>query len=493
MVDSTQNRRLGRARPALLAGLVLIAALATAVFLSRSGSPSLDAETESPARDDTDTPAPGASLPLEEPAASEGESPPTRVAEPGETRPQSAVTSRFTVAISPLALATTDRAAALSFRSIYASLLDELRAIPNLDLVVLESAAAKIEPEAVDFELRVTGESRGGPGAGPLFRVRWAATRGGNGRWDASTDSASAWTAQTVAHAAAESLRLFPFPPDVARPVVLEGIVLDPDRDSRERFAAIEELKTIPQRFAFEGRDERRVVAVAAADIVANSTDPEVRGRVWLAMRKLDDPYLVEPLADSLLHDDSDYVRLEAVKTLGSAFGRDAKAVAALEYALVHDVSPQVRANARWESLDEAGRRDYVAGTLLRDDLSDAARLELLTADVRSFNSYIDRRAAQALIDISSRARPSEQEPSPEDPPGRVSAAEVVPALIDLLTEDADAEIRAAAATALIRHRGEPGVRDELQRAGRDDASPQVRSHIAFLFRRYGVAVPLKP
>jgi HEAT repeats len=489
-MGSTENHRRGGVRRSVLAALLVVAALVgTAVFLNRGGTPTPDAGKESPAQDDTDTSALDARSPPVEPAAGNPESPSPDVAESHGGRRQSAVSARFTVAVSPLVLATNDRAAALSFRSIYAALLDELRSTPNLDLVELVSTSRDPVAESIDFELRITGESRGGPGTGPLFRVRWSATRGANGRWDASTDSASAWTAQTVAHAAAETLRLFPFPPDVTRPVVLEGVMLDPNRARDERFAALDELKTIPQRFAFVGRDERRIVAVAAADIVANSADPELRGRVWLAMRKLDDPYLVEPLIDSLLHDDSDYARLEAVKTLGSTFGRDAKAVAALEYALVNDLSPQVRANARWESLDEAGRRDYLAGTLLRDDISDAARLELLTADVSGFRGYIDRRAAQALVDISSRARPSTQEPAPGDA-GQVTAAEIVPLLLELLTDDADADIRSAAATALIRHRGEPGVRDALQSAARDDPSSQVRSQVGFLLRRYGVAVP---
>src|SRR5262249_13608952 len=155
--------------------------------------------------------------------------------------------------------------------------------------------------------------------------------------------------------------------------------VLDTNRSSEERFGALAELRTIPQRFAFVGRDERRVVAVAAADIVANSADPEVRSRVWLAMRKLDDPYLIGPLVDSLLNDENELVRVEAVRSLGSNFSHDPKAIAALEYALVHDFSPLVRANARWESLGDNARRELFAGTLLRDDLSDAARLELVT------------------------------------------------------------------------------------------------------------------
>jgi HEAT repeat protein len=201
----------------------------------------------------------------------------------------------------------------------------------------------------------------------------------------------------------------------------------------------------------------------------------------------VDDPYLIEPLADSVLHDDSDFVRLEAVRTLGISFGRDAKAVSALEYALVHDLSPQVRANARWESLDENERRAYVAGTLLRDDLSDVERLELLRAGVSGFRGYVDPRAAQALVAISSRARPSTQESTPEESQGRVSAIEIVPLMMELLTDSPSEEIRSGMATALMRHRGEAGVQLALQQAARDDPSAKVREQITFLFRRSGV------
>jgi HEAT repeat protein len=488
MTFSNKWRPYGAVRVSVVVVLALVAALATTALLSsRSGSQSRDGagplSVNSP-----DSPAPAAAPPSDAPAAGSASTPSTAEASPPPT-----AKLRSTVAVSPLALQTNDRAAALAFQSIYAALLDELRSIPNLDLVELRSAGRDFAPDDIDFYVRVRGESRGGPGAVPLFHVYWTATSGGAGQWSASIASSVPWTAIAVARDATQALRRFPFPPDISRPVELEAVALDAGRSAEERFGALDELKMIPQRFAFVGRDERRVVAVAAADIVANSADPEVRGRTWAAMRqvddpymKVDDPYLIEPLVDSALHDDSEFVRLEAVKTLGSSFGRDAKARAALEYALVHDLSPQVRANAHWESLDEDGRRAYVAGTLLRDDLSDAARLELLTAGVSGFRGYIDPRAAQALVDIATRALPSTQESAPEESPGRVSATDVVPLLLELLTASPSEEIRAAVATGLMRHRREAGVDVALQAAARDDPSSQVREHITFLFRRSG-------
>ena len=480
MTFSNKKRPHGAIRMSVVIVLALVAAVVTVAFLSSRNGTQSPGPTERLSVDDPDTSVQSGRSSPDAPAAARASKPST--AEAVHAPPPGKL--RFTVALAPRVLETTDRATALAFQSIYVALLDELRSVPNLDLVEVRNSADR--EFAPDFELRAYVESRDGPS----FHVSWLATRGGVGKWSASIASSVPWTAVAVARDATQALRLFPFPPEVSRPVELEAVALDANRSTEERFAALTELKTIPQRFAFVGRDERRVVAVAAADIVANSVDPEVRGRTWTAMRKVDDAYLIEPLTDSVLHDDAEFVRLEAVRTLGSSFGRDAKAIAALEYALVHDLSAQVRDNARWESLDEDERRAYVAGTLLRDDLSDPERLELLTADVSGFRGFIDPRAAQALVAISSRARPSNEESAPEDGSGRVNATEIVPLLVELLTDSSSDEIRSAVASALMRHRGEAGVQVALQQAARQDPSPQVRAQIAFLFRRAGVNLP---
>jgi hypothetical protein len=483
MTFSNNRRPYGGVRASVAVLLALVAGLLFAALLTiRNGGQARGSPEPAPVD------AAASSSPITQPSldspVTERDTTPLIVASP---RPPADVKLRFKVAVSPLVLETTDPAATFAFQSLYTAFLDELRSVPNLDLVERDEAARDSAPATIDFEMRAGTRSQVNPRPDSLFHVYWTATRGGAGQWSASIATSVPWTAVAVARDATQALSRFPFPPEVSRPVELEAVVLDANRSVEERFAALAELQTIPRRFAFVGRDERRVVAVAAADIVANSADPEVRGRAWEAMRKVDDAYLVEPLVDSVLHDDSDFVRLEAVKTLGSSFGRDPKAVAALEWALVHDLSPQVRANAHWESLDDAGRRAYVAGTLLRADLSDADRLELLSAGVSGFRGYVDPRAAQALVDISSRARPSAQQPAPEDGPGRVSAADVVPLMVELLIESPSDEIRSAMASALVPHRNEAGVQLALQQAARDDPSAQVREHIAFLFRRAGV------
>lgn len=495
MTFSNTRRRRGAIRVSVMGALVILAALVCGALLwTRTPAPIPGAATESLSQDGVEEPDLSAQAPSDAsagadraPTSSLADASESRSAGPEQPKPK----FRFKVAVSPLALETADPTSPLAFRSIYAALLDELRSIRNLELVELDEADPDFtSSHAIDFAIRVRGESSIGPRPVPLLHVIWSATRGGTGQWTASLDPSLPWTAETIARETTEELRRFPFPPEISRPVELEGAVLDANRSSQERFGALSELQTIPQRFAFVGRDERRVVAVAAADIVANSADPEVRSRVWRAMRKLDDPYLIGPLVDSLLNDDNEFVRVEAVRSLGSNFSHDPKAVAALEYALVHDFSPLVRANARWESLDDNARRELFAGTLFREDLSDAARLELVTEGVSGFRRYIDRRAVQALVDIASRALPSTQEPAEQDNRGRVKAAEVVPLLLEVLMDDASAENRAAAASALLRHRGETGVRAALERAARDDPAPQVRNQISLALRRLRFNLP---
>jgi HEAT repeat protein len=485
MTFSNEKRGYGGVRASAVVVLALVAGLVSAALLWSRNDPRGPGPPEPPSVDGQTSAAQDARSPTDGAAAARTPTPsPVEAA-----RPPPDAKTRFTVAVAPLLLETTDPTAAFTYQSLYAAFLDELRSVPNLDLVALESANRTFAPGEVDFELRAGTRSNVEPRPDSLFHVYWSATRGGTGQWSASIASSVPWTAVAVARDATQALRRFPFPPDVSRPVELEAAAIDGNRSIEERLGALAELKTIPQRFAFVGRDERRIVSVAAADIVTNSADPEIRGRTWEAMRKVDDAYLVEPLVDSALHDDSEFVRVEAVKTLGSSFGRDAKAVAALEYALVHDLSPQVRANARWESLNDDGRRAYVAGTLLRDDLSDAERLQLLAAGVSGFRGYIDPRGAQALVAIASRARPSTDESTPEESTGQVSATEIVPLLVELLTDSSSEEIRSAMASALMRHRGEAGVQLVLQQAARDDPSARVREQISFLFRRAGVAM----
>jgi len=462
-----------------VAGVLVLVAFAIAfVLLNRGREPDADALL----RDGADR---SNRFPLPSPAATVGATAPSTSAGEPEAQPEDedagAATHRFVVAVSPLVLSTNDERAAFAFRSVHSGFLGSLRSIQNLGVIELDSSAdAEPLPDEIDFHVETLAVSiEGEPGS--AFHVSWSATRGGSGNWRAPIPVPVPPDPAALARDAVTALRRYPFPPERTRPAELGSLAIDTTLPMEERLDAIEELRGIPERFEFIGRDEQRIVSVAAADIVLNAADPEIRGRVWRAMADAEDPYLIGFMVDSLLNDRSDFVRVEATRSLSKSFRENARVAAALEYAYVNDLSPQVRVNARWGSVDEAGRKEYIATTLLNRDLTDAERIELINARVNELRRYVDRPEAQALVDIARRARPSSEE-APAEGSGQVRAADVVPLLLEMLTEDPREEIRVAAASALLRHRDEDGVREVLRRVQNDDPSEAVRRQFRFVF-----------
>jgi hypothetical protein len=407
----------------------------------------------------------------------------------------------FTVAVSPLELETDDQKAEIAFTYIYDKLLFELSLDPRLVLIELVEADQADEPQESDFLL--TFKARTSVETIPTeseeamltvldepmpvwsFTVNWFATRGGNGSWVASEVAPQPREIDGIPQEAVAALRRYPFPPDATRTSVLESLVLDTLSPFDERLEALDELKLIPKRYAFVGRDEQRLVATAAANIVINSYEPEIRGRVWKAMSDLEDPYLIGPLFDSLLTDASDYVRLEAIKLLAANFSDDSRAMAALEYAVLNDLSPQVRAYALWEALDEEGRWEYVASTLQNEALSNTERLELVAADVRDLNNYIDDDSVGALVRFAGAGPASPAQLASAADPGPPDPAFVIPALLQVLNEHANAQIRSTVASALVPHLGDAAVYAAMTRAARSDPSFSVRALVDSALRRW--------
>lgn len=393
---------------------------------------------------------------------------------------------RFAVAIGPPVLATGDSEMDRALETFQSSLMTALREIPHLDLIAVDTPADDGVPDAADFRLRVGGATGSGPDPLRRFRVSWETASRDAGSWSKSQIASDARPVRAIGEEAAEALRRFPFPPEETRTVDLQALALDSSVPGADRIEALEELRDVPRRFAFVGRDAERDVAVAAAAIVAQSPEPDIRRRVWLAMAEagIADPYLTQPLIDSALNDSDESVRLAAVRLLASAFEEDSRTLAALEYAMASDPSPSVRANARWEVLDEAERRAYVSGTLLNPDLSDAERLELLVADVGDLHSYVDRLSALTLARMAGDARANAGRPSGGEAAERADAAQYSPLLIELLQEGETEEIRIIAASILARYVDDPSVRGALERAAREDRSFAVRGEIERSLRR---------
>ncbi|MDX1561356.1 MAG: hypothetical protein R3305_00420 [Gammaproteobacteria bacterium] len=374
---------------------------------------------------------------------------------------------RFTVAIEPPDLPSDDARSNRPFELIYASFVEGLHEISHLDLIELEADAIEAELDDVDFVLRAAGERRFDQDLVWNFRVTWVAMRGGRGT---VSETQLASEPLVIGDSAAAALRRYPFPPGETRTVELAAQALDTSLPQSERFAALDELQDTPKRFEFVGIDAMRSVAVAAVQVVANSSDPEIRSRAWRAMdiANVDDPYLAGPLVDSLLHDVSDAVRFEAVKLLTSGYGDDPRAVAALDYARTSDPSPRVATHVKWHLFDAVERTGYVEATLLNDKLDHQQRIELLVAEVRGLEPYVERGAAVARLGAATRAQAAQ----------RGDPAVIVPPLLKLLEESESDGTRLAAASILVHYADDDGVRAALERSVRSDTSYELRFHI---------------
>src|SRR5262245_11790023 len=141
MTYCNARRPYGRVRPSVVLVVALVVGLvATALLWNRDGEQTR--EGTEPAVDGSDSSAPDAPSPLDALVTAPAPAAPTAEA----ARPPSKAKLRFTVAVAPLILVTTDRAAALASESIYMALVDELRAVPNLDLVETDSTDRQFAP-----------------------------------------------------------------------------------------------------------------------------------------------------------------------------------------------------------------------------------------------------------------------------------------------------------------------------------------------------------
>src|SRR5262245_9656724 len=123
MTFSNERRPYGRVRPSVVLVLALAAGLVATVLLwSRNGGLRRD-RTEPLSVDAPDSSAAPVEPPPDAPAAASSSAAPTVEA----ATPRLKAKLRFTVAVAPLILVTTDRAATLASESIYAAFLDELR------------------------------------------------------------------------------------------------------------------------------------------------------------------------------------------------------------------------------------------------------------------------------------------------------------------------------------------------------------------------------
>jgi HEAT repeat protein len=271
------------------------------------------------------------------------------------------------------------------------------------------------------------------------------------------------------------------FPPDAALITAIETELLDWSLSDSDRVSALRRLIGILSRAEDQSLSAAAIDGVIA--LATTATDPEVRSSVWTALSAAPDDRLLRALGDALLYDSSEQVRLAAVVAL-QAYDND-MARSMLAAAGRSDDSAEVRRNARWASLSEAGRRELLASSLLNSQLSTEDRLAQLEqailpppglSGIVDLQAVIDNNVAAAIgeliADIGEPTRRSALLMGLE----RFSIPELAPALMARLRNDADMGVRASAGRSLRRYRDEPGVREALAAAAANDSSETVRA-----------------
>ena len=254
-----------------------------------------------------------------------------------------------------------------------------------------------------------------------------------------------------------------------------------------ERIAALNKL----------ARDDYDSAVVAAtAQIGLTSRDVGARISAWAHLRRIDDPYLVQPLVHALANDTNPIVRQQAALTLNTFLDepgiRDALLRAAAEDGS-REPSPSafcctVRESAEWASVATDDLAAWVNARLLDDSLPARSRLIWLSG------FSLDGRFVY-LRDLGDDAPAAVFEIGRNEADPRVRAmawgtldanslnAAFIPVLVEDLRNHPDQHVRSSAASALIGHLDNPQVRSAFEDAV-NDSSMAVRTVVSPLLAR---------
>jgi hypothetical protein len=266
------------------------------------------------------------------------------------------------------------------------------------------------------------------------------------------------------------------------------AIVLNPDLPDRQRISAFGDLSLGGR--AVPGAIDSAVIAVAAG-IGMTSKDPSARVSAWANLRNrgIDDPYLVQPLLQSLANDPEPDVRMQAALTL-NRFLDEPGVREALQWAAGEDPSFAPPDRCCLITVREAAERASVAtpdlaawarDTLLDESLPTRSRLLPLAGGSPDGRFVLLRDlgadAPAVIFDIGRNE---------DDPAFRRMAwgalvgaprdESFVPALLDDLRRHPAEWVRADAARALQAYLDIPDVRDAMEQAV-EDPSMGVRRH----------------
>jgi TolB-like protein/HEAT repeat protein len=218
-------------------------------------------------------------------------------------------------------------------------------------------------------------------------------------------------------------------------------------------------------------------VAVVAVQLGLHSKDEGVRHGVWWRMAGVGDLYLVEPLMASLRNDDDVWVRAQAAMTLVD-FLEEPGVRETLDYARTNDSEKMVRRAANFSMLSPSERLTNLKETVLDPTESDWDRMAALNQLRPSFpeDEAHHEELVNAAMKLAKNSRDSRVRQGVWANLSKTNEPVIVAALIAALKEDPSERVREGVAMSLsFRLIDEPGVREAIEDAKANDASPLVR------------------
>jgi HEAT repeat protein len=249
----------------------------------------------------------------------------------------------------------------------------------------------------------------------------------------------------------------------------LQAIILNAALPPRDRVQALNSL-------AVTGEAHTDAIVLAAVELAPIA--PEMRGSIWFSLYGVDNPYLIDPLLDSLAYGPGDHARQQAAAALAT-FLDDPRVAAELRRVAENDISEALRDKARQAMTTEADRDQAALQTLLDTSLPAKERL----AAVRKIRGRVVDElpltddAAQAVFEIGMSASDPDLRTSAWFILGRAQAkhAEFTSVLLDDLRHHPSDDVRTGAALALKTFIDEVAVRAALEQA-QNDTAYRVRS-----------------
>lgn len=408
-----------------------------------------------------------------------------------------------------------DPASRRSLETFHAALLDELQTVPGLLLLGADAEVSK-DPAAKNYQLTIglllmaepdgTVNAPDGRNLDLMLRVSQRLPDGSLARrmWEsarivhqpACTGGGRCGDAAGIAADIVRALRekVFPRDPSVVR--LLQAKLQDASQSPGQRFEALLDLFKL-QAQTSDSSLLRDTAAVRAALDLAAIADPALRAKIWVALRGVAHPDLIQPLLNSALQD-ADEVRLEAAVTLADFVG-DPRGRAALEMVARDDPRPLVRAVAARGLSGEEGWNRYIAASLQDTSRTPVERIEALSYHVYPPDlapGVVDYKqgSLEVVLDDDATLRAlTEVLPAVDVLPGYGGSPGLMisnvgyiynkhPAVTDMLLrylERGSARNRAVAGEVLARtHGNDVRVREALKKALESDPDPKVRDWI---------------